>query len=633
MAFFLLEFSILQGYTLGYEKQKYYQQLLYLKYWHRARMKVISIIRNKCPSVSFWAFVALAIIFPGSFFYLYLVAREWLPKLPFFAHRTLPLLIVLVCLVGIAFGRFLPFLRTNLNGSRWHATLKSPPALCLISASLCLIWVGAITYYGNRYRLPPNANGEILLFQWKVVGNYILFFLVGICLFPGLEKRREWVAFLFAACLLLLISCFSFRTLMIALPSNIDFNLYLFLGDAFAIWSIFTICLWSGGRTSPFLLIPLALLGCLLSGNRGALLSLLLSWAIVGGICAIARQKNRVSLLYGGMAGLALMSLIIAAIVLSGKAQQSRLLMTFYNRTSDNAMSWDKSGEVVECKDETGAKFVHLTSASNTPSQYSFPFPVSMVPMTRIRWRMKSDLNFYTTRVCLETDKGIYYMYYGAPGAGCPKVQGNNVYLPLKPTPSPSEWRSYEMDLKGDLRQSFTTDNPPQIRRVLNFWVGGDAWIDDVELVPEAGLPFLLSWIYGVSANERYVKFREQLPDLMDHWISGDYAGQLRRYGNIGDYIHNYLSFWHQYGLVPFLLLLFSFGLSTTMAWRKVASGGSDPALLLVLWLAVFNLVEAIFLRSFATPYIWLSISLTPMYFIASLHQPFRSDPPDSPLL
>ena len=120
---------------------------------------------------------------------------------------------------------------------------------------------------------------------------------------------------------------------MIALPANIDFNLYLFLGDAFAIWSIFTICLWSGGRTSPFLLIPLALLGCLLSGNRGALLSLLLSWAIVGGICAIVRRKNRFSLLYGGMSGLALMSLIVATIVLSGKAQQSRLLMTFYNRS------------------------------------------------------------------------------------------------------------------------------------------------------------------------------------------------------------------------------------------------------------------------------------------------------------
>lgn len=582
-------------------------------------MKVISIIRNKCSLASFWAFVALAIIFPVSFFYLYLVARGCLPKLPFFVHRTLPLLIVLVCLIGVGFRRFPPFWRTHLKESRWHSLLKSPSALCLISASLCLIWVGAITYYGNRYRLPPNADGEIVLFQWKVVGNYILFFLAGIYLLPGLEKRRGWVAFLFAACLLLMISCFSFRTLMIELPANNDFNLYLFLGDAFAIWSIFTICLWYGGRASPFLLIPLALLGCLLSGNRGALLSLLLSWAIVAGICAIVGRKNRFSLLYGGIVGVALISLIVAAIVFSGKSQQSRLLMTFNNCTSDNAMFWDKSGEVVECKDETGAKVVHLTSASDTPSQYSFPFPVSMVPMTRICWRMKSDLKFYTTRVSLETDKGIYYIYYGALEPGQPKVQGNNVYLSLEPPPSPSEWRSYEMDLKEDLRKALSTDSPPQIRRVSNFRVGGDAWIDDVELVPEAGLPFLLSRIYGVSANERYVKFQEQLPDLMDHWIAGDYAGQLRRYGNIGDYIHNYLSFWHQYGLAPFLLLLFSFGLSFTMVCRKIARDGADPILLMVLWLAVFNLVEAMLLRSFATPYIWLSVSLTPMYFITRM--------------
>lgn len=46
----------------------------------------------------------------------------------------------------------------------------------------------------------------------------------------------------------------------------------------------------------------------------------------------------------------------------------------------------------------------------------------------------------------------------------------------------------------------------------------------------------------------------EEMNHLWKNWFVGDYAGYESR-GGKGTYIHNYLSFWAQYGLIPFCLL------------------------------------------------------------------------------
>ena len=81
-------------------------------------------------------------------------------------------------------------------------------------------------------------------------------------------------------------------------------------------------------------------------------------------------------------------------------------------------------------------------------------------------------------------------------------------------------------------------------------------------------------------------------------------------FGDSGEYIHNYLSFWRQFGIIPFLMFLtiliyqisyiFSF-------WFK--SKISDSTLNLLFYFTIFALLEIITARSYVFPYIWLSMS------------------------
>lgn len=107
---------------------------------------------------------------------------------------------------------------------------------------------------------------------------------------------------------------------------------------------------------------------------------------------------------------------------------------------------------------------------------------------------------------------------------------------------------------------------------------------------------------------------KKGLSGIKHNWFIGDYSGQIR-YGILGSYIHNYLSLWRQFGLIPFIsfcLLIYFFILKSwkiTVAYRKNRLHLPDTFFLVVG--GAFCLIEIIAARSYTSPYIWLFIGMT----------------------
>ena len=66
------------------------------------------------------------------------------------------------------------------------------------------------------------------------------------------------------------------------------------------------------------------------------------------------------------------------------------------------------------------------------------------------------------------------------------------------------------------------------------------------------------------SMAQRTELFWSGLDAIKGSPITGDYAGQIREYGGSGYYIHNALSVWRQFGIVPFILFV---GISAVGGW------------------------------------------------------------------
>ena len=123
----------------------------------------------------------------------------------------------------------------------------------------------------------------------------------------------------------------------------------------------------------------------------------------------------------------------------------------------------------------------------------------------------------------------------------------------------------------------------------------------------------MLRMFYGVedlSATMRQDHMEKGLDALSSTWFLGDFMGDINQhFGKTGYYMHNYLSFWRQFGIVPFIafsvILIFGF-VRILKVWLK--SEKLNQVHLFLFHFTVFALSEIIVARSFVTPYIWLSI-------------------------
>tara|TARA_Y100000768_G_scaffold388106_1_gene382207 strand:+ start:2785 stop:3963 length:1179 start_codon:yes stop_codon:yes gene_type:complete len=122
---------------------------------------------------------------------------------------------------------------------------------------------------------------------------------------------------------------------------------------------------------------------------------------------------------------------------------------------------------------------------------------------------------------------------------------------------------------------------------------------------------------YDLSQSMREEQMEKGLNTLSEAWILGDFMGDVKEsFGDKGNYMHNYLSFWRQFGFVPFFLMvviaLSSFAKIFTYWWSTDNIKGLP---LFLFYISVFTLSEIILARSFLYPYIWMSIGGISTYF------------------
>ena len=122
---------------------------------------------------------------------------------------------------------------------------------------------------------------------------------------------------------------------------------------------------------------------------------------------------------------------------------------------------------------------------------------------------------------------------------------------------------------------------------------------------------------YDLSQSMREDQLEKGINSLTEAWLLGDFMGDVEEsFGEKGNYIHNYLSFWRQFGFIPFLLMIiiafFSF-VKIFIYWWKTNNINGLP--LFLFYISVFTLSEIILARSFLYPYIWMSIGGVSSYF------------------
>ena len=107
------------------------------------------------------------------------------------------------------------------------------------------------------------------------------------------------------------------------------------------------------------------------------------------------------------------------------------------------------------------------------------------------------------------------------------------------------------------------------------------------------------------------------LKDLSEVWILGRFMGDVEKnFGDRGDYIHNYLSFWRQFGLLPFIIFCYLVSTNFLKLFFHYKSNSKVNELgNFLFYFTLFCLLQIILARSFVFSYIWLSIGGIISYF------------------
>jgi hypothetical protein len=113
------------------------------------------------------------------------------------------------------------------------------------------------------------------------------------------------------------------------------------------------------------------------------------------------------------------------------------------------------------------------------------------------------------------------------------------------------------------------------------------------------------------SYIERQWLFEQGLNDLKKNWFLGTFMLEVKM-GRPGGYIHNYLSFWVSYGILPFIGFVVSAVSSFMMLIKKFIQNRNDPLLQFAVSYSIFCFASIIASRSYTWPYVWLAISAMP---------------------
>ena len=146
--------------------------------------------------------------------------------------------------------------------------------------------------------------------------------------------------------------------------------------------------------------------------------------------------------------------------------------------------------------------------------------------------------------------------------------------------------------------------NKLNLKKILAFIVLGIILIPLVNIIsPNKRMFNLEAALKGGSMRERSLMFTHGINDIKNSPIFGSIGGQLilKEKPDKGSYIHNYLSIWRQFGIIPFIIfcsfVIFSF--------KKIFKYPIDNHYFLLL---LFLSFEILFFRSYKYTYIWIPV-------------------------
>lgn len=553
------------------------------------------------------AAVNFLILIPFSLLYYYCVALGYAPALPFRLQRTVPLALALglfaLLLVEVVRGR-------SPRRRNWR----------MAGAIVCLVLVGAMTVLGVSH-LPQrldSAGMDIATFQVTAACNALIYFATGAFLLQSVAYRRLglWV---FASLTLFCLANFDPGSLSIRLPHN-D-STYLFLGDAFALWGIFTLAVVGRRWRGVILAVGVVVLSTLVSRAAFA------AFALTGVVWLVGGAPRRWWL--ATAVALTAVAMVLAVYHPGG----SRLLRGYATLRIDDPKAWkppfanDGAVEKIVVKGKTGLRFRRSVSAlAFYEPGFSLTFPVGVSGKT-LSWDMSLQES-QKIAVHVYSGKGFYNLVYTdrkeffRPGSRLNKdVTGKFLFLRL----DQKQWSAFSRNLESDLRLFVPG---AALLFVHGVSVYGNATLLDMSFDgagPADGFLGSAQTFWSRNFSQLLPRLKPtllQLPDLKEHWFLGAFAGQTRYFdGTMGNYIHNYLSLWRQYGIIPFLLFFAVYLGGYAAVGREFLRAArlkiDDPALLFTFLLATFNLVEIVFARSYATPYAWLSLGMMPAYLMS----------------
>lgn len=578
------------------------------------------------------ALVNFIILIPFSLIYYFYVAKGTIPQLPWKMQRTVPLIISAVLAIILA-----------LKLARKESPLKNNPGL--IGALVCLLMVIAMAAVGIaqlRTRL-DSAGQDLSMFETIVVCNYLIYFVTGGFLLSAILSVRRLIVWIFIFLSLFCLFYFNHNTMSITQTGQ--YSSYLFLGDAFAISGVLALAL-AVPRWRILIL----------------LLCLIVSFTLITRTAFVAFAISGIIWLTAGFTMKRLISVLIAFFliaatlwILSLEIEKSQILRGYGSSRIDSPEEWkSKSDKVIISRISINGKngLQIKDSSQNTVSCRAFP---EGFECSKIEWDM---IDAPPERIVIQvrTENGIkiiWYTFKRISGNGTldpilsSLVRNNITYLYLT---LPYRKGSASVEFKRDIRSDISLfPNEGELYFVSVIQIHGNATMMNMKIESEHGNSSLSRFYYYNFAQllPRIKLIPKQMEILKKKWFLGDFCGQVKHFdGKIGNYMHNWLSFWMQYGIVPFLLFVILFFWQYIIIGREFFSVAKrnfnietrrikarfrygyrkkreacyerlkldNPALLVTFLLATFNLIEVVFARSYATPYIWLSMGMMPAY-------------------
>lgn len=122
----------------------------------------------------------------------------------------------------------------------------------------------------------------------------------------------------------------------------------------------------------------------------------------------------------------------------------------------------------------------------------------------------------------------------------------------------------------------------------------------------------LLTFGLDRSSQERGDIFLSGLNSIKENWFFGDYMGDVAYRMKPGKYIHNILSFWRQFGLIPFLLITFNLIYIYLKLFVLFLRKKWDSKVEFTFFYSIYCLLLILFARSFVFSEFWIVFSLIP---------------------